>query len=101
MSLASIVGAVMALALAFGIYRLAQLRTTTGSLRFPRAAALLPPGRDSYFVVFAAGWLILTMLDVASGGSISHLDRFWVGTALGVGIGALLTALAARASGRR
>lgn len=101
MSLATIATFLIGLAFAFGIYRLSQLRTTTGSLRFPRAAALLPPGRDRFFIVFAAGWLILAMVDLVTGGSLSHLDRFWVGTALGLGIGALLATVAHQIAAKR
>jgi len=82
--------------IAFAIYGLARSRAEAGSPRLQWVKAWIRPGAGWLIVPFLLAWVILGTIDYMSGGALSHADRFWVGLALGLGIGALVVTVIAQ-----
>jgi uncharacterized spore protein YtfJ len=82
--------------LAFALYRVVRTRTVIGR-------PILPAHGERLIPVFLIALLAFFAFDYTSGGMLSRADRFWVGIAVGAGLGALGITLIAgsRADGRR
>jgi hypothetical protein len=86
-----------AVLLLFGLYAIARRRARTGSRIAGRFVSAFPEDAGRLFVPFVVATFIWWGVNIATGGALSGpFDRFWVGLALGLGLGMLIAVLALR-----
>lgn len=89
------VSGLIAFAIIFVAYRFAR-RRAADSTRFQPVDAWLPAGTERLFGPMLLAYLFVGGFDYVNAGALSHLDRFWIGLALGAALGALGITLAVR-----